>query len=543
MFQKLIKKPTYILLIYILITLVIYYPTIGAGMVFDFNGWTLKYSTGSYKDVLNSFGYPGLHQVEQLVFFTLYKLFNFNKFAWFFSFALLHAFTAFIAYQFILKWLLALSLSNAFQIALATSFLFLISPLAADVVVNKVTIHYLMSSMFIYAALYYLICYFKTSLYKNIIFTFILFILALFSLEISYVFPAIFFVVWLSLFYFNNQLGWSKKNLLPIVLPFIILIVFLFIHKIVVGSFIGHYGAEVHTKFNIGEIYSNIIRYFASYIVLFDYWAYKYKAIASQNLLNFSFILILISSLVVFAVGIYSHIKMKKELFFILLALILAIISLLPIANLYYAFLFPIENDRYAYLSSLFMYLFIVSIIYQIKLVNIRNGIICLFILINSLYLFQNVQTFSKSSKVTWGLLNDFRWFHKEVVILSDPDIFNGAKMFGTKESPNSFSESLFLHTGIDRRGNIKSVYQMNFTSESDSVQVEKISDIHYKIKMAQWGTWFMRNTIGATSFNNEWCKTVLYKEGINSYELFLKENNNNVVFIYAAGNKWTEVK
>lgn len=60
--------------VYALITLFLYKNTYNAGLVFDFNGWALKYEQGSVIDALKCFGYPGLHQVEQVTFYTLYKL-------------------------------------------------------------------------------------------------------------------------------------------------------------------------------------------------------------------------------------------------------------------------------------------------------------------------------------------------------------------------------------------------------------------------------------------------------------------------------------
>jgi hypothetical protein len=543
MFQKLREKPVYIFIAYIVVSIILYYPTIGAGMVFDYNGWTMKYIEGTYKDALNSFGYPGLHQMEQFAFFTIYKLFKFNQFSWYIVFALLHGIASFIVFRFIFKWLYVVNFLNAFKISLLVSSLFLLSPLAADVVVNKVTIHYLMSNIYIFSALYFLILYYENSHFRNILLSISLFIFALFSLEISYVFPFIYSLIWLSLFFFNNKLYWSKKIILPLFYPFVILILFLLLHKLMIGRFIGHYGSEVHTTFNLKEIYSTVIRYFASYTVLFDYWPYKYKAFVSEKLLSFSGLLLPITFVIVGSIGVYGFLKKKKAIVIITLTFVLAVISLAPIANLYYAFMFPIENNRYSYLSSVFMYLFIILLVYQINLKKIRQFLLFFFFCINIFFLFKNIQVFSNSSKVAWGLINDFRWFDKEVIILVDPDIFNGAKMFSTIKTPTSFSKSLLLHTGIDRRNNIKSVYQMNFTSLNDSVNVTKVSQSHYKIEMAQWGTWFMKDMIGATTFENDWCRTEIDKSGLNFYHLYLKEVDKDVVLIYASGNKWSVVK
>jgi len=345
------------------------------------------------------------------------------------------------------------------------------------------------------------------------------------------------------LFYFNDRLFFHKKIISPIIIPFIILINFLFLHKFLIGKFVGHYGSKVHLQLNISEVFSNVIRYFASYTALYNYWDYKYKIFATAFLQKQYLLLLLVVVIAFFSLLFYSLKNKKNHLLLILLSFSLAVVSLAPIANLYYAQLFPIENDRYVYLASLFIELFIVLIIYKFNWRNLYKYLLGIFLLVNVYFLFSNVSSFSKSSKLAWALLNDFRWFDKEVIVLEDPDNFKGAKMFSTINTPCSFSESLLLHTGIDRREHIKNVYQMNFVSLKDSVIVTKVSDTEYKVKLAQWGNWFWKNSIGATSFENDWCKAELHKEGLNYYNLKLKNIDSNTVIIYATGTKWSVVK
>ena len=535
-------KTRYFFVIYFLITLVLYYVTIGAGMVFDFNGWAMTYENGSFSDVLNCFGYPGLHQMEQLVFFSLYKLFGFNKFAWYIVFVFLHSLTAIISFKFIELFLKTILVENYYQIAILASFLFLISPMAADTVVNKVTIHYFMSTMFMVSALFFEVKYINTKKITFLTISFLLFVLALFSLEIAYVFPIIFTLVWVLILFFQKQLTFNILLNYKIYIPFIILIAFLVLHRVVVGSFIGHYGAEVHTKFDLSEIVSNIIRYFSSYFLMFDYWPYKFKEFASIKLLKFG--LVLFVFILIAFIGLYFlfNKKYKKKLLVFLLFLVFGILALAPISNLYLAYMFPIENDRYAYFSSIFIYVSIVFFIYNIKIKLFRSAILLIFIPLNLYLLVNNIEIFSKSSKLTWSLIEDFRWFEKEVIILNDPDMLNGAKMFTTIGETTSFSESLFLYSGIDRRPNIKLVYQMNYNELTDSVIVTRINDYKYKVELAQWGNWFWKSNRGASSFENEFSKVIVNKEGRNYYIIELKEKFKTATLIYAAGDKWVEV-
>ena len=119
-------------LFYALLTVLFYRNTSLAGLVFDFNGWASVYEQQQFKDAFNSFAYPGLHQLEQIVFYTLYKLFKFNGVYWYLLFSLLHALSALLGYKLILSLFQfigeELSIRNV-KVALLSSLFFLLSPL------------------------------------------------------------------------------------------------------------------------------------------------------------------------------------------------------------------------------------------------------------------------------------------------------------------------------------------------------------------------------------------------------------------------------
>lgn len=532
----------FVLIAYFVITALLYYSTKGAGMVFDFNGWLAKYEVGSYADVLNSFGYAGLHQMEQFAFFSLFKLFAYSHFGWYIVFAALHSIAAFTGFLFLKKLLEYYKIENGFSIALLSSTLFLISPYAADTVVNKVTVHYFLATIFIFSALYLEVEFFLFRKKKHFVAICILFVLGLFSLEITYVFPALFFVLWLALHSYEKELNWRKALEIYPFIPFALLFLFLLLHKFTIGSVVGHYGAEVHTKFDVVEIYSNLMRYLMSYLFFYDFYDYKYKEIISQFLAQYGILLIVFSSILALGVFAVFYKKARRETIVVFSALAMAVISLLPIINLYFVNLFAIENDRYSYLASLFFYFFIVYLIFKIKWKKFKLALMFLFFTLNIYFLMGNIQSFSKSSTLTWSLLQDFRWFEDEVIVLVDPQCFNGAKMFGTESDTSSFAQSLWLHTKQDRRANIHLVYQMNVANLNDSVVVEKIEKNEFKVSLAQWGNWFWKNNQGATSFENEYYKVEHYPEGKAFYTIVLKEKAQNYKLIYFAAGKWREV-
>jgi hypothetical protein len=539
-----IEKYNYLwlLLFYISFTLFLYFPTRNAGMIFDFNGWILTYKNGTYADVLNSFGYMGLHQVEQFFFFTFYKLFHLKPSLWYISFAILHSVTAFMAFHFILLWLKTFGIPHFKQIAILSASMFLMSSLAADVVVNKVTVHYFTASFFMYFALYYEILFFSENKIKYVFISILGFIIALFSLEIAYIFPVLFFILALQIFYFSKNNIAKKKIAIVSIIIFLVLVSYLILHKLSLGAFIGHYGAAVHTQFELSAIFSNVVRYCLAYFLFFDAWNYAVKDFFNHFLIDYVYILIFLIlflfSILFYKLKMYFNASYKMLLF----TTLFSILALAPIANLYLSYMFAIENDRYGYFAAVFMYLSLFLIIFQIQKIKIRNFIIALFFILNGYFLLQNIHTFNQSGKLAFSLLNDFRWFENDVVILVDPNNFKGAKLFSTNGEVSSFAESLYLYTGIDRRKNISLIYQMNYNYITDGVRVSKIDENSYKVQCKQWGNWFWKSSLGATDFENNQFKTKLDYSYYPSFSMYLKNQNPNSIYIFADGNKWKSI-
>ncbi|MCB9226416.1 MAG: hypothetical protein H6578_04535 [Chitinophagales bacterium] len=525
--------------VYALITLFLYKNTYNAGLVFDFNGWALKYEQGSVIDALKCFGYPGLHQVEQVTFYTLYKLFGFNGKLWYALFAVLHALVAVQGYL-LIKSLLNNSKNGKKEIAFFASLLFLISPLATDVVVSKVTIHYLLSGLFIFSCLRFYLKYEAVKSNKSLIFSILFFVLALFSLEIAYVVPIS--IVFIYLIQNNFKLKFNTFKT-PIVY-FVVLIAFLFLHKAVIGSFIGHYGADVHTHFDLAQIIANLFGFVSGYITFFDSWNFTYKTKAYNFVYSYYYVFI------GFFVAITLFIIWKdliKKSFVKNLVLVsgLSVILLLPVLNLYFILMGQGGNDRYGYLASIFIYGFLVLIIYKVFPITIARICIAIFAVATVLICTINIKDYELSGEITHNLMNDFRWQDKsKIYILVQPENVNGVRMFTSME--DNFSEytlSLFLEKGIDVREKTELIYEMNVNKIEDSIKLNVLSPTHLHIEIGDWGTWFWKHHNGATSFSSQDYYTEVSNDGLAFDVYFKNPLKTDEAVIYYSKGKWKDVK
>lgn len=529
-------------LFYAILTLFLYRNTFLAGLVFDFNGWASVYEQHQFKDALNSFGYPGLHQLEQIVFYTLYKLFKFNGVYWYILFALLHALSAVLGFKLIrsLFQFLDGELSiKKIQIAILSSFLFLLSPYAADVVVSKVTIHYLMSAIFIFSCLSYFLKYLRAQYLSALLFSCLFFTLALFSLELSYLIPfaVVFLAVWQ---YINRQ---SKAMLFKSILPyFLVFGGFLILHRLVVGSFIGHYGAEVHTRFNFGELVDHFFYYFNGYVLFYDFWDFRFKLFQQDVVTKFWWLALLLLG---FATGITMYFKFYQKRWFQsnFLFFGLFVIALLPVLNMFCVRLQEIESDRYAYVASLFVYALLVNSLFLLNS-KIKYALFFIFILINAHFLISNIQAFEEMGIVSRGLIDDFRWEDKtRIIILVQPENNHGARAFTTiKETGSEFAESLYLERGIDVRDKVELIYEININSTKDSVKIQVLDNTHIHVEIGWWGTWFWKYHNGALPFNTHDYHTEM-KDNLGFDLILDRPLKEDEVIIYAKGAKWRELK
>lgn len=530
---------TVLFFVYALITLFLYRNTYNAGLVFDFNGWALKYEQGNFIDALKCFGYPGLHQVEQVTFYTLYKLFGFNGKLWYVLFSVLHALVAGQGYL-LIKSLLSNSKNNKEGIAFFASLLFLINPLTSDVVVSKVTIHYLLSALFIFSCLRFYLKYEANKRNKNLIFSLLFFVLALFSLEIAYAVP----IAVLFIYLIQNNFKFQFKTFKTPVVYFVILISFLFLHKVVIGSFIGHYGADTHTKFDLAQLTANLFGYVSGYLFFYDFWSFNLKNKTYDLVYNFWYLIAFIVVLVGIVIAL-SKIYLNTFIKNVLVNLGLFIIFLLPILNLFLVRLYPNEADRYGYLASIFIYALLSYTIYHFLSKKIAVSLLTFFAFISIWFTVGNIKNYELSGDITHNLMNDFRWQDKsKIYILVQPENVNGVRMFtSVTDNFSEYTLSLFLEKGVDVREKTELIYEMNVNKIEDSIKLNVLSPTHLHVEIGDWGTWFWKYHNGATSFSSQDYYTEVSNDGLAFDVHFKKPLNANEVVIYYSKGKWTEVK
>lgn len=147
------------------------------------------------------------------------------------------------------------------------------------------------------------------------------------------------------------------------------------------------------------------------------------------------------------------------------------------------------------------------------------------------------------SEKIYASLVEDFRWYDKEeVIILGSPDNYKGVWIMRIIGQDNGFNEALSLRRRAPYQGKMWEVAQFNMETPNDGLKVEKLetdsTGLTYKTLFAQFGNWWFRNGVGAGDYET---KSYLFRTKEWHVETTLRERRPNRAVIYPVGGKWYE--
>src|ERR1019366_7983663 len=286
-------------------------------------------------------------------FFIGYKLFGFHTAYWAGLFIALHALAATTGFIFFKKIYEALNLSFATITAYAGGLLFLLNAYNAEPVIWVACIHYPLCITFNVVALIYMIEYAMHGKASSAWMFIFFFVIALFLLELSLALPLI--CIPLLLVFRHRDFSSQKFLLLQAVSVFIILL-YLVMNKIRVGSIVGHYGAATHLNTDPVLIASNLDKYFAKYFVFSQFWHFEpmSKLYALFETPYFAYGTIAFFVLIFFLfIRFRRHFSTRMQTAFLWLAC--SVMALAPVINLYFTSIVHNECDRLGYFFAVFL--------------------------------------------------------------------------------------------------------------------------------------------------------------------------------------------
>ena len=513
--------------------------TEGAGFVTDHIGWLHQYETQGPAGLLHAFGDKSFHFVYHLAGFLLWKAAGFRGEVWMLIFAALHAAVAAVAALVFTKFLQNEGIQRARTIAFFGSFLFLFSPYATEVLVWYACIHYLLCSLLLLGAFYFVQQYAQRQRKQDAFKFYLLFLAATFTLEISFSFPLLVAVYLL----WGKNIHQRMRLTLQLALPAVAIVAFyLVVNQYYQGSAIGHYGASTHLNFSIPLLVGNLCKYSAKLFAYTQFLSYDnrqslYLYFEKQEV----------------AYGVFFVLKLAAILFLIrfkkwnppvrssALLFFFFVCALLPVLNLYFSYIVPIEGDRLSYFASLFATQLVALVAYTIfRSLAFVPLLVLLFV--QKPLLEKNISAWEQSGAVHQSLIAGYQWKDApRVFVLQLPDNFSGAYMYRDDVQGNVFYTELLLRKMVKPSQCVTQIIAYNMERNSDSINVEKISESEIKISFAQYGNWWWQKGVGASSFSTD-----EYEVRIGEWnECFIKFRHHypGAVFIYQSGTQWREIK
>lgn len=517
-----------------------YAPTWDAGFITDFTGLAWRIETHHFWDFLNSFGFPSLQPVLNFFLVIFYKLFGVKGLPWYLVFTSLHICNGILLFCLQRKLLRLFQVYQAETIALAASLLFLLSPYASEPVTWRVCFNFLCVSLFILLILWNTVRWLKTNEIKYRSRSLLLFLPALFTFELSFTAPLLTTSLLLLWTFHFKQKELLNKRLFNFTLPsFLMIGAYLFLQKLIIGDWIGHYGAAVHLRFLPKEMLATGFKYFTKYLFFVRDWAHPAKESFFNNIDHKVWLLTAITAVFMIFYIIFFK-KLSPPLRLAGWSLLAFGIALAPMLNLYFSYLLHVENDRYGYLASMFFFTFLMILFAQLPR-WLGISAFALYFILSGFLLQKTVHIWSDATRVYYSLLNNFHYYNQDTVyILNLPDNFNGCLLFRDASGKDvALKDALRYIHHKPYNGKLYEVAQYNMTAINDGVSVKIDSSKQIVTTFNQWGNWWWWRGLGAVGYEKDHFKATF--EG-QSCILQWKEKPKGGLFIYQTGEKWKEV-
>ncbi|MBC8045912.1 MAG: hypothetical protein H7Y00_03905 [Fimbriimonadaceae bacterium] len=526
--------------IFYILTCIVYINAFGAHFLDDTISWMYFFKHEGWSTFYTSFDFTSLFYGHDIIYNCAYIVFDTHALPWFLLLTVLHALNTFIGYLVFKKIFEKNKITYSNEIAICGAFLFLFSPYQTENIVWGATMHYGFSMLCMWTGFYLYENFLTTKKISYLIIFYLLFIFSIVTMEISLVFPGLYFII----FTFLWDRPFSRKvfvsNLKFIAFPmFLIIACYFLANNYVHGSYIGHYGSDTHTK-TLFTLHTpgTMLQYFIKYTGYIHFFDYKYRDIFYSAALN-PYILtgafIFIIAAILFLYKKYKNKVIVSAMFFLLM-----ITCLIPVSTMFFMYLNQVQNDRLGYFFSFFIYI-LICLLLSFTGKKILIGVVIIISVLN-IYLLQNYIVRWKNAATVQDMATEtFQWKDSDkVYVLNQPCYFEGAYIF---RNDARMDRSLSILKDIEMYGRIQEIAWANMHSVQNSITIEQKNSNTLQVTLNEWGRWFWMKDKGGYDYADDFVK-VDFDDWNHSYTVeFLQSVKENEVIIYYTPEGFKEFK
>jgi hypothetical protein len=246
-----------------------------------------------------------------------------------------------------------------------------------------------------------------------------------------------------------------------------------------------------------------------------------------------------------FAAIIYAiYLIIKKKQSISLLLFLCSVIGLLPVMNLFFDSEGHISNDRFGYLSSVFILMLMAYWVYQLRFgLQYIVMIVLLFYSVN--FLRSNISDWRENHQIAWNLAHTYPFRPEEkVYILSCMDSYKGIQTYTTyhNEWDSGLGETIGIVKGT-AQPKIYHIYMHIMKNYTDCFKHEVLAPNQYKLTFQQYGSWFTRLGKGAERLLENDDFKIEIDEWNMSYTITFKKLEPDARIMYQNSDQWVIIK
>lgn len=482
-----------------------------------------------------SFGFENFYYGHYGIVAILYGLFGLNPFGWFLFFVGMHSLNSTLIFMLFKKcFALVSSSSEAAMMSLFSALLFLISPYQSENIIWGATSHYCISLFVLLVSLYWIIKSMQGKKPFSNILLHTLLAFSLLTLEISFLFPPLMLVFYFLFKLLNKNKLSLNEYIRGVLLPQIVLVfTYCAFHHFIFHSWIPHDRAGADTLFSLSHAVTTLAQQVVKLFGFVHFLDFDKRELVYSSLLHWKKVLLGLFILV--SILLFFLYKRKRETSILAFFLIIgAFLMYAPFLRLYFMYIARLENDRYNYFASVFLFPLFVLILFQFHK-YLRYSILLFFLGAFALYLFPVVRARKHSAILHQQFLKQLpvSTTKGKLYLLNVPASCKDAYLFRAKVRLGIAYQTL---KGIDIFEQVEQIAWYNAQSEKDVFEVKKLDDSTYHVQIKTHGCWWMYESMGA--INRETIDYRIEFEEWGGYQIVFKNSmsNDRRVVYYSEG-------
>jgi hypothetical protein len=482
---------------------VIYYPAHKALLIDDgISGlWEMKQE--GLKGFLSSYGFKSFYYGHYIIIGFIYLVFGTNQLGWFLVFTAIHALNSTLIFTVFKKiYQQYVQGSQSSWIALFGALLFLLSPYQSENIIWGATSHYFSTLCILLIGMNWLVDYIVADKRNFSIYLFHgLFAFSLITLEISFLFPVVFILLFIMLIVTRKSAISIPNYLLAILLPQIILVgVYICFYRLKNGSWIPHDRSQMDAVVTMPYMITTLSQHLMKLIGQIHLFDLKTREWVYGLAIHWKRMLILWGVLIV-AISGWCYYKEKSKLIGVYFLLLGSLLMFAPFVRVYFMYFNQVENNRYSYFASVFMMQLIVFILFLFN--KWLRGILLVSLLgLYVFFIFPSMEARKYSSKLYTTYLNKFPDTIKgKIYLMNVPAYCNNAYMFRAKYRLPISIQAIYNKNVFNQ---LVQIAWYNSVTDQDSFAVKTLSDSSYEMVLKTNGAWWMYESNGAADYEND---------------------------------------